>query len=85
MSFYKTVIVTKPSTLSEMYIENEKNGITIEKNIKEFSQKVKELLENENKLKEIGILARKSYEENYSRYKMGLKIGRFLEREKHEK
>ena len=71
MSFEKTVVVTVPSTLGEMYIEHEKNGLCFEKNIEEFGRNVNGLINNKNKLKQIGEYARKSYLERFSRLNMG--------------
>ena len=76
MSYYKTIIVTKPSTLSEMYIKDGINGFAIKKDENEFLEKLAKILQDKNKQKEIGINARKDFEENYSRYNMGTRIGK---------
>lgn len=76
MSFNKTVVITKPSTLSEVYIENRKNGISIEKDEKKFIYELNKLLEDKELIEDIGIKARKSYLDNYSRYAMGKKLGK---------
>lgn len=78
MSFGKTVVVTEPSTLSEIYIENEKNGICIEKNEEIFAKQIKAILEDTNIIERIGKTARKSYLDNYSRYAMGRKTGEII-------
>ena len=75
MSFEKTVIVTKPSTLEEMYIENNKNGLAIEKIEGVFSKEILKVLCDNKKIEEIGKEARKSFLKNYSRKSMGKKIG----------
>ena len=71
MMLKKTVIVTTPSTLQEMYIKNGYNGIAIEKNPTNFSLQLSDLLSNDEKREKIGEQARKSFVENYSRYAMG--------------
>jgi glycosyltransferase involved in cell wall biosynthesis len=78
MSFYKTVIATSPSTLGEMYIEDEVNGILVEKdatNINKTRNKIMSYLGDDDKLSNIGNKARKSYELYYSRKSMGENIG----------
>lgn len=75
MSYYKTVVVTSPSTLAEMYIKDGENGICIEKDVERFSKEVEKLLEDETKRKKIGQNARKSFISNFSRYNMGKKMG----------
>ncbi len=76
MSYYKPIIVTKPSTLFEMYIKDGINGFAMKKDEKDFVEKLINILQDENKQKEIGINARKDFEENYSRYNMGKRIGK---------
>lgn len=76
LSFEKNVIVTSPSTLGEMYIENGKNGFLIEKNREKFVSLIKKILSNSEI--ECGVKARKSYLENYSREAMGKRIGRYI-------
>ena len=71
MSFYKTVVVTEPSTLSEMYIENGKNGIAVRKEKKTFIECINKILKSEEKKLNISRMARKSYLEKFSRYSMG--------------
>lgn len=76
MSYSKPVVITKPSTLAEMYIENGKNGICLEKNVEEFSNNILNLLLDSRKMESIGKNARKKYLEKYSRQAMGNNIGR---------
>lgn len=82
MSYYKTVVVTEPSTLCEMYIKNEKNGICLSKNVEKFANEMEKLLKNEKKINEIGQEARKSFIDNFSRESMGMKIGELITNEK---
>ena len=76
MSYSKPVVITKPSTLAEMYIENNENGISLEKNVEEFYTNILKLLLDNRKMESIGKNARKKYLEKYSRYAMGKNIGR---------
>lgn len=78
MSYYKPIIITKPSTLAEMYIKHGVNGFCLEKNKDMFSKNVINILQDKKLLKEIGKNARKDFEENYSRYNMGKKLGETL-------
>ena len=78
MSYYKPIIITNPSTLAEMYIKDGVNGFCLEKIKDMFSKKVTDILQDKKMLKEIGNNARKDFEENYSRYNMGKKIGEIL-------
>ena len=78
MSYCKTVVVTKPSTLAEMYIKDGENGICIEKDEEKFAKVISDLMCDEIKLDEIGKRARKAFVDNFSRYTMGKKIGEIL-------
>ncbi len=78
MSYYKPIIVTAPSTLSEMYIKHEENGFCLPKNENFFVENLNNILKNKNKQKEVGLKARKDFEEKYSRYNMGKRIGEKL-------
>ena len=71
MAFKKTIIVTEPSTLSEMYIKNGINGYCVSKNKGQLKKLV-------NNLKLLDNKARKSYLDNFSRFSMGYKIGKLL-------
>lgn len=77
MSFEKTVIVTKPSTLSEMYIINGQNGLLISKNIREARSLISDVL-NTEKYSQIGKNARQSFLESFSRERLGHVIGQKL-------
>ena len=80
MSFEKTVVVTVPSTLGEMYINDGDDGVLIEKNESLFRAKIMELIEHPEKELEIGKRARQKYIQYYSRHNMGVHIGLELER-----
>ena len=76
MSFKKIVIVNNQSTLAEMYIENKKNGIIINKNEDELKNAIKKI--NNNEYEEIKENARNSYINKFSRLSMGIKIGNLI-------
>lgn len=71
MMFAKPVVVTTPSTLAEMYVTDNENGMCISKDIKEAARKISNLLENKAEILRLGNVARKSFVSNYSRYSMG--------------
>ena len=73
MSFNKNVIVTKDSTLSEMYIDSFKDGFVVDKS---SSSELKTIIDDiiNNKI-DLGPIARKKFVENYSRFTMGKNIG----------
>lgn len=75
MSYSKPVVVTSPSTLGEMYIDDNVNGLLVEKNIDEFARRVLALFMDSKKMLDIGVNARRNYEIRYSRYQMGVKLG----------
>lgn len=76
MSFSKTVIVTTPSTLSEMYVKNRENGICVPKEKREFVSVIEKLTDSE--LNRIGWNARTFFLDNCSRESMGRKIMKAL-------
>lgn len=78
MSYCKPVIITKPSTLAEMYIKHNENGFVIEKDINIFYIELEKILKDSNKLEKVGKKARDNFFNNYSRYSMGTKIGEKL-------
>lgn len=75
MSFKKTVIVTSPSTLAEMYILDGNNGYCVSKQKGLLAKCMKNIIE-ENKY--LGESARESYLNNYSRYSMGEACGSMI-------
>ncbi|MBE5825491.1 MAG: glycosyltransferase family 4 protein [Butyrivibrio sp.] len=77
MSLEKTIFVTSPSTLAEMYVENGVNAIFISKD-EEESRKTLQKYINNGMANDIGILARKTFLEKYSRYAMGRRVASFL-------
>lgn len=74
MMFEKPVVVTTPSTLSEMYVEDEVNGICIEKNVEKAALIISELLNDIDKRRILGSNARKCFLEKFSRKSMGIQL-----------
>lgn len=75
MAFGKSVIVTKPSTLTEMYVNNGIDAFAVEKDNERFAELVKTLMTKREIRIHIGKKARQSYLEKFSRIAMGMKIG----------
>jgi glycosyltransferase involved in cell wall biosynthesis len=75
MMFEKTVVITKPSTLAEMYIKDGENGVAINKNVEEAADKIAKLLSDKATLDKIGKNARQSYLKNFSRLSLGKQVG----------
>ena len=69
MSLGKKIFVTNPSTLSEMYVDDDINAIYINKDVEDTRKIISEKLgATDNR---IGDNARKTFLEKYSRYSMG--------------
>ena len=77
MMFSKPIIITKPSTLAEVYVDNMHNGFTLEKN-ENFKANLKEILSDDKKLAEIGKNARDDFLKKYSREAMGRNLGKLI-------
>lgn len=75
MSFERNVIVTKNSTLAEMYIEDRKDGFIVDKKSKELKTIIKNITTGKI---DLGPKARKKFLDNYSRYIMGVRIGEYI-------
>ncbi len=75
MSFNKNVIVTKDSTLSEMYIENKKDGFVVDKSNNELKSVIDDIVKNKI---DLGSIAREKFVNNYSRFTMGKNIGKAI-------
>jgi len=65
MSFGQIVVVTRPSTLAEMYIEDEWDGITIEKNAESLRDAIDDI--EAGRYNVIGPHARQKYLDKFSR------------------
>lgn len=71
-SFKKNVIVTIPSTLAEMYIKNNQNGLVTSKEHGFLNECIQKLTtENLN----FGEKARESYVRFFSQFRMGMNVG----------
>ncbi len=70
MSFERPVVVTVPSTLSEMYITNGVDGLCIEKDAETFAKEILRLYEDEAYAKSLGKNAREKFLASYSRESM---------------
>lgn len=77
MSYEKKVIITYPSTLSEMYIKDKENGFYVSKN----SGELKKLIAEIDKYPNVGKQARLSFLNEFSRYRMGQRINEQLKQE----
>lgn len=73
MSLERKIIVTVPSTLSEMYVQNNINAVLAEKDEKTFAETVKQVL-NSEKYADLGKRARESYLKSYTIGAMGCAI-----------
>lgn len=71
MMFSKPSVVTTPSTLAEMYVCHQENGLCIPKDVEKAAQMIAELLANKEQMATLGAKARKSYLDNFSRESMG--------------
>lgn len=74
MMFGKPVVVTSPSTLSEMYVEDGVNGICIEKHVEKAALIIADLLNNDYKRNILGNNARKCFLAKFSRRSMGIQL-----------
>lgn len=77
MAAKRRIIVTVPSTLAEMYIQNGINAVLTPKKITEFQKIVQELLNECDGV--LGNRARESFLNNYSRRAMGRRINVWLQ------
>lgn len=73
LAMKKKVVITKPSTLAEMYIVDRENGICMEKDEKSFESVVSDIVFTE-KYDYLTENSRNSYLENYSRNIMGKRL-----------
>ena len=78
MQFEKTVVITRPSTLAEMYITDGEDGVALEKDEEPFAAAILRLMGEDAERRRIGRNARKKYLERFSRHAMGAQIGRIF-------
>lgn len=77
LAMQKKVLVTAPSTLAEMYIENENNGLIVKKDVQLFGEVIKDLLFSD-KYDALQQRARESYLQSFSRESMGRQIIKYI-------
>lgn len=75
MQMEKVVVITRPSTLSEMYIRDGVDGVALEKDEASFAQAILSLMNDKSRRERIGKEARCAYLENFSRMSMGKMVG----------
>lgn len=78
MSLSKPVIITKPSTLAEFYVDDNVNGFSISKNINELLNKTDELYLNFDLYKKFSKNARAKYENELSLVNYGKLVGNLM-------
>ncbi len=80
MQMKKVVVITRPSTLAEMYINDGVDGVVLDKEETSFAQRILTLMNDATQRKQIGGKARQTYLEKFSRQSMGRLIGQQLVR-----
>ena len=78
MQMEKVVVITRPSTLAEMYIHDGVDGVVLDKEETSFAEKILALMNDAAQRKKIGEQARQTYLEKFSRQSMGRLIGQQL-------
>ncbi len=76
MSLKKKVIVTTPSTLAEMYVENNKTAFCINKTKEELEEAMNKIISSSDN--SIGENARSCFLENYSRKQLGINVAKAI-------
>lgn len=76
LSLGKIVVVSAPSTLAEMYVVSEVNGISVQKNIDMFRKIIQDIIGD--KYCFIGKNARRSFLERFERGELGKEIGKYV-------
>lgn len=77
MSLGRKIVVTVPSTLSQMYVTEGENAVLAEKNEESFRRILEELLHGE-RYSGLGAGARNSFVSRYTRKSMGMQLTRAL-------
>lgn len=78
MQYERPTVITSPSTLAEMYIDDGINGLCLTKNIESFAASLESLLKDKQQMDKLGANARQKFLDCYSREAMGRAIGRAL-------
>ena len=76
MSLKKTVIITKPSALADMYIHDSLNGLLIEKSESDLKKAVEKVLNGGTN--EIATNARRDFLNYFTRDKMGIVLANLI-------
>ena len=76
MSLNKTVIITKPSALADMYIQDNRNGLLIEKKESDLKKAVQRVVDGDTKT--ISTNARNDFLKYFTRDKMGLALANLV-------
>ena len=79
MQMKKVVVITRPSTLAEMYIQDGVDGVALDKDEASFAQSILTLMNDTALRTRIGDAARQTYLERFSRRSMGRMIGQQLD------
>jgi glycosyltransferase involved in cell wall biosynthesis len=79
MQFEKTVVVTRPSTLAEMYVTDSEDGIVLDKEVASSARRMAALLHDDAERSRIGHAARQSYLAHFSRRSLGEQVGMALQ------
>ncbi|MDC7280523.1 glycosyltransferase family 1 protein [Butyrivibrio fibrisolvens] len=77
MSLAKTIFVTHPSTLSEMYVTDKVDAILINKDVEQTRHIINEHLQGDTQ-NSIGKSARETFIDKFSRYAMGKNVAAYL-------
>lgn len=75
MSFSRPIIITSPSTLAEMYVDDGKTGVVLLKDEESFAAEVKRLLDDNERRAALGKAARENFLSCYSQYALGVNMG----------
>lgn len=72
----KIVIVTKPSTLAEMYVQDRRNALLVPKEVDDFVATVQGVISGDYNI--LGHQAREDFLSRFSRESMGERLGRYI-------
>lgn len=79
MSAARKIIVTKPSTLAEMYITDGQNAVLAEKEAEALRTAVKQIVQSDD-YADLGMKARDSYLKHFSRQSMAARLAEGLDK-----
>lgn len=78
MSFSKPIIITMPSCLADDYVEDGVTGLAVEKTKDAILSAIEKLYQDEPLYEHISQNCRRTYEEKFSLYSFGMRIGNIL-------